>query len=62
MDACHFVLGRPQLFDNHMIHDAHANTNAFKYKDRNLTLTPLPPPKPLKSKSRKGSEKNLFYE
>ena len=48
MDACHFLLGRPWSFDNHVIHDGHANTYAFKYIGRNLTLTPLPPPKLLK--------------
>ena len=60
MDACHLLLGRPWLFDNHVIHDVHANTYAFKYKGRNLNLTLLSPPKPLKSKLGKGSLKSLF--
>ena len=60
MDACHLLLGRPWLFDNHVIHDGHANTCAFKYMGRNLTLTLLPPHKLLKSKSGTRSEKSLF--
>jgi len=32
MDACHLLLGRPWLFDNHVTHDGHANTYAFKHK------------------------------
>ena len=60
INARHLLLSRPRLFKNHMIHDGHANTYAFKLKGCNLTLTPLPPPKPLKSKLGKGSEQNLF--
>jgi len=60
MDACHLLLGRPWLFDNHMIYDGHANTYAFKYIRHNLTLTSLHPPKLHKSESGKGSEKSLF--
>ena len=60
MDACHLLLGRPWLFDNHVIHDGHANTYAFKYMGYNLNLRPLPPPKLRKYKPRKGSEKSLF--
>ena len=40
MDAYHILLGRPWLFDNHVMHDGHANTYALKFKGRNLTLTP----------------------
>ena len=60
MYACYLLLGRSWLFDNHVIHDGHTNTYAFKHKGRNLTLTPLPPPKPLKRKLGKGSKKSLF--
>ena len=60
VDACHLLLAMLWLFDNYMIHDAHANTYAFKQKGRNLTLTPLPPHMPLKFKLMKGSENNLF--
>jgi len=60
MDVCHILLDKPWLFDNHVIHDGHANTYALKFKGRSLTLAPLPPPKPLKIKQRKGSEKNLY--
>jgi len=58
MDACHLLLDRPWLFDNHVIHDGHANKYVFKHKDCNLTLTRLPPPKPLKSKL--GKEKAIY--
>ena len=62
-DACHLLLGRPLLFDNHVIHDGHVNTNAFKYMGRNLTLTPLPLPLPKLPKSKPwiGSEKSLYF-
>ena len=60
MDAYHLLFGRTWLFDNHVIHDRHANTYAFKYMGHNLTLTPLPAPKIFKYKSGKGSEKSLF--
>ena len=59
MDTCHIFLGRPWLFDNHVMHDGHANTYALKFKGCGLTSAPLPPPKPLKIKSGKGSEKSL---
>ena len=59
MDACHLFLSGPWFFDNHVIHDGHANTFAFKHKGRNLFLTQLPPYEPLKSKPRKRSEKSL---
>ena len=32
MDACHIFLGRPWLFDNHVMDDGHANTYAIKFK------------------------------
>jgi len=60
MNACHLLLSTPWSYGNHVIHDGHANTYAFKYIGRNLTLTLLSPPKLLKSKSGKGSEKSLF--
>ena len=60
IDAYHYVLDRPWLFHNHVIHHRHTNTYALKYMSRNVTLTPLPPPKLLKSKLGKASEKNLF--
>jgi len=60
MDACHLLLGKPWLFDNHVIHYGHANTYAFKYIGHNLTLTPLPTTKLLKYKLGKRNEKSLF--
>jgi len=60
MDVCHLLLGKPWVLDNHVIHDGHANTYAFKHNGRSLALTPLPKYKLLKFKSRKGSEKSLF--
>ena len=60
MDACHILLGQAWVYDNHVMHDGHANTYALKFKGRNLTLTHLPPPKPLKIKPGKGGEKSLF--
>ena len=50
MDACHILLSRPWLFENHVIHNGHANTYAFKFKGCSLTLAYLPPPKRLKIK------------
>jgi len=60
MDACHILLSRAWLFDNHVIHDGHTNTYALKFKGCGLTSAPLPPPKPLKIKPGKGSEKILY--
>jgi len=40
IDAYHILLSRPWLFNNHVMHDGHANTYALKFKGRNLTLTP----------------------
>ena len=60
MDARHLLLSMHWLFDNHVTHNGHANTYAFKYIGHNLTLTVLLPPKLLKSKFGKGSEKILF--
>ena len=60
MDACHILLSQPWLYENHMIHDGHANTYALKFKGHSLTLTPLSPPEPLKLKPGKGSEKSPF--
>jgi len=48
MDACQILLGRPWLFDNHVIYDGHANTYALKFKGCNLTLTPYHHPIPSK--------------
>jgi len=48
MDACHILLDQPWLFDNHVMHDGHANPYALKFKGRNLTLTPYHPPNPSK--------------
>ena len=42
MDVCLLLLGRPWLFDNHVIHDGLANTYTFNYKGCNLTLTLQP--------------------
>ena len=60
MDACHLLLGTSWLYDNHVIHDGHANTYEFKYKGRSLKLTLLPLHKLLKFKLGKGSEKCLY--
>ena len=59
IDGCHLLLGRPWLFDNHVIYDGHANTYSLKHNGCSLTLTPLPPPKPPIIKLNKGREKNL---
>jgi len=60
LDAYHISLGKPLLFDNHVMDDGHANTYALKFKGCSLTLAYLPPPKPLKIKPGKGSEKSLY--
>ena len=60
MDTCHIFLGRPWLFDNHVMHDGHANTYALKFEGHRLTLAPLSPPKPLKIKPENGREKSLY--
>ena len=31
MNACHLLLGRPWLFDNHVIYDGYANTYSLKH-------------------------------
>jgi len=59
IDAYHILFGGPWLFDNHVIHDGHANTCALKSKGCSLTLAPLPP-KPLKFKPKNVSEKSLY--
>ena len=41
MYACHLLLGRPYLFDNHMIYDGHGNTYSLKHNGCNLALTQL---------------------
>jgi len=46
MDACHLLLGKPWLFDNHVIYDRYANTYSLIHTACKLTLAPLPPPKP----------------
>ena len=56
--ACHLLLGRPELFDNHVICDGHATTYTLKHNGKSLIFAPLPPPEPHKAKSRKGSEKS----
>ena len=38
--ACHVSLGRPRLFNNHVICDGQANTYACKYKGHSLTWPP----------------------
>jgi len=40
IDAYHILLGTPWLFDNHVMHDGHANTYASKFK----VITSLWPP------------------
>ena len=57
MDACHILLGRPCLFDNHVMHDGLVNTNALKFKGRNIISTLLRPPKPLKFEQGMGITK-----
>jgi len=39
MDTCHILLGRPWLFDNHVMHVGHANTRALNFRGCKLTLT-----------------------
>ena len=57
MDAYHLLLGRPWLYDNHVIYNGYANTYSLKHNEKNITLAPLPPPEPHKAKSGKESEK-----
>ena len=59
MDACHLLLGRPWLYDNHVIHDGYANTYPLKYKRYSVTLGQLPSLKIDKIKSWNESEKSL---
>jgi len=51
---------RPQLYDNHVIYDGHANIYALKHKHTSHTLASLPPPKPHNVKQGKGSEESLY--
>ena len=48
MDACHLLLGRPWLYDNHVIYDGYTNTYSLKHNEKSLTLAPLRLPKPHK--------------
>ena len=43
MDACHVLLGRPWLFDRHVMHDGRLNTYTFTKDHKKITLTPLKP-------------------
>ena len=54
------LLGRPQLYDNHVNHDGHANTHALQHNNVSLELAPLHPPKPGNIEPKKGSERNLY--
>jgi len=60
MDACHLLLSRPRLFDNHVIYDGHANTYSPNHNRFSHTLTRLPPLKPLIIKPGKGREKRRY--
>ena len=60
MNACHLLLSTPWSYGNHVIHDGHANTYAFKYMGHNLILTPLSLLMLFKSNSRKESEESLL--
>ena len=59
MYACHLLLGRPWLFNSHVIYDGHANTYSLKHNECSLTLTLLPSPNPfiikLQREERKAS-------
>ena len=57
MEACHLLLSRPQLYDNHVIYDGYANTYSLKHNGKSRTLAPLPTREPHKAKSSKGSKK-----
>lgn len=41
IDACHILLVRPWLYDNHTIHHNRANNNSFQKSNKNYTLHPL---------------------
>ena len=43
VDACHVLLGRPWLFDRHVMYDGHLNTYTFTNDHKKITLTPLKP-------------------
>jgi len=58
MYACHLLLVRPWLYDNHVTYDGYANTYSLKHNAKSLTLAPLPPLEPLKAKLGKGSKKS----
>ncbi|XP_013601099.1 PREDICTED: uncharacterized protein LOC106308482 [Brassica oleracea var. oleracea] len=43
MDACHFLLGRPWIFDRRIQHDGFLNTYTFRLNNRTYTLQPNEP-------------------
>jgi len=54
MDACHILLGRPWLFESHVMHDGHGTPMPLNLKRLSITLSPLPLPK--LSKLNQGKE------
>ena len=59
VDACQLLLGRPLLFDNHVIYDGHT-AYSLSHNGCSLTLTSLPPPKPHNIKLEKENKKSLY--
>ena len=45
MDACHMLLGRPQLHDRKVMDNGYLNTDSFTKDGKKITLVPLPPSK-----------------
>ncbi|XP_071740552.1 uncharacterized protein [Rutidosis leptorrhynchoides] len=43
MDACHFLLARPWLFDKYVYHNGHQNTYSLYVNGKKITLTSLMP-------------------
>ena len=48
MATFHLLVGRPWLYDNHVIYDEPTNTYAFKQKDHRLILGLFPRRKRIK--------------
>src|SRR5688572_8068562 len=62
MDTCHALLGRPWLYDRHVIHDGRANTYTLIINQKRISLAPLDPPSRQKEKRHIVSIMKMEYQ
>jgi len=60
MYACHLLLGRPWLYDNHLIYNGYANTYSLRHNGHSLVLAHLPLPRPHRIILGKGHKESLY--